>query len=206
PLDGLDRRYSHSLYHDNAGMAPDADPDSQAGLASVENLQLGAGFGAQFPPYEQQPPYGIPQPPYGIPNPNPNPEAFLPGRNSEIPQAVPDSQGRLSVGSVYRPSHGARGLPDLIPDPNYVQASTYVQRAHLYSLRCAAEEKCLASTAYAAEATDYDVRVLLRFPQRVKNQGAADFLPSQPRHSWQWHSCHQHSHSTAEFSHGDLPD
>ncbi|NXY79079.1 LOXL1 oxidase, partial [Glareola pratincola] len=37
------------------------------------------------------------------------------------------------------------GLPDLVPDPNYVQASTYVQRAHLYSLRCAAEEKCLAS-------------------------------------------------------------
>lgn len=36
------------------------------------------------------------------------------------------------------------GLPDLVPDPNYVQASTYVQRAHLYSLRCAAEEKCLA--------------------------------------------------------------
>ncbi|EPY83212.1 hypothetical protein CB1_000590040, partial [Camelus ferus] len=35
-------------------------------------------------------------------------------------------------------------LPDLVPDPNYVQASTYVQRAHLYSLRCAAEEKCLA--------------------------------------------------------------
>ncbi|NXB77731.1 LOXL1 oxidase, partial [Donacobius atricapilla] len=90
------------------------------------------------------------------------------------------------------------GLPDLVPDPNYVQASTYVQRAHLYSLRCAAEEKCLASTAYAAEATDYDVRVLLRFPQRVKNQGTADFLPSQPRHSWQWHSCH---HGLGHFGH-----
>lgn len=36
------------------------------------------------------------------------------------------------------------GLPDLVPDPNYVQASTYIQRAHMYSLRCAAEEKCLA--------------------------------------------------------------
>lgn len=36
------------------------------------------------------------------------------------------------------------GLPDLVPDPNYVQASTYIQKAHLYSLRCAAEEKCLA--------------------------------------------------------------
>ncbi|XP_027635886.1 lysyl oxidase homolog 1 isoform X2 [Falco biarmicus] len=104
------------------------------------------------------------------------------------------------------PLKGDRGLPDLVPDPNYVQASTYVQRAHLYSLRCAAEEKCLASTAYTAEATDYDVRVLLRFPQRVKNQGTADFLPSRPRHSWEWHSCHQHYHSMDEFSHYDLLD
>ncbi|NWV44162.1 LOXL1 oxidase, partial [Grantiella picta] len=215
PFDGLDRRYSHSLYHDNAAVPPEGDPDPQPGLESMENLQLGVGFGAQFPPYEQQPPYGMPQPPYGMPQPpygianpnaNPNAEGFVPGRSPEIAQAVPDGQGRLSVGSVYRPSHGARGLPDLVPDPNYVQASTYVQRAHLYSLRCAAEEKCLASTAYAAEATDYDVRVLLRFPQRVKNQGSADFLPSQPRHSWQWHSCHQHYHSMAEFSHYDLLD
>nr|XP_020753630.1 lysyl oxidase homolog 1 isoform X2 [Odocoileus virginianus texanus]XP_020753631.1 lysyl oxidase homolog 1 isoform X2 [Odocoileus virginianus texanus] len=98
------------------------------------------------------------------------------------------------------------GLPDLVPDPNYVQASTYVQRAHLYSLRCAAEEKCLASTAYGPEATDYDVRVLLRFPQRVKNQGTADFLPNRPRHTWEWHSCHQHYHSMDEFSHYDLLD
>ncbi|XP_021574680.1 lysyl oxidase homolog 1 [Carlito syrichta] len=111
-----------------------------------------------------------------------------------------------SVGSVYRPTQNGRGLPDLVPDPNYVQASTYVQRAHLYSLRCAAEEKCLASTAYAPEATDYDVRVLLRFPQRVKNQGTADFLPNRPRHTWEWHSCHQHYHSMDEFSHYDLLD
>ncbi|XP_072573908.1 lysyl oxidase homolog 1-like isoform X2 [Paramormyrops kingsleyae] len=96
------------------------------------------------------------------------------------------------------------GLPDLVPDPNYVQASTYVQRAHLYSLRCAAEEKCLASSAYGSETTDYDMRVLLRFPQRVKNQGAADFLPNRPRHTWEWHSCHQHYHSMDEFSHYDL--
>ncbi|XP_038003509.1 lysyl oxidase homolog 1 [Motacilla alba alba] len=182
----LDRRYSHSLYHDG-------DAEAQTGMGSVENL----GFGAQFPPHEAQPPFRAPES-FGVAHPEP----FIP----EIPQAVPDSQARLSVGSVYRPSFGARGLPDLVPDPNYVQASTYVQRAHLYSLRCAAEERCLASTAYAAEATDYDVRVLLRFPQRVKNQGTADFLPSQPRHRWQWHSCHQHYHSMAEFSHYDLLD
>ncbi|XP_066415073.1 protein-lysine 6-oxidase-like [Molothrus aeneus] len=182
----LDRRYSHSLYHDGG-------PEAQTGMGSMENL----GFGAQFPPHEAQPPFRAPES-FGVAHPEP----FIP----EIPQAVPDSQARLSVGSVYRPSFGARGLPDLVPDPNYVQASTYVQRAHLYSLRCAAEERCLASTAYAAEATDYDVRVLLRFPQRVKNQGTADFLPSQPRHRWQWHSCHQHYHSMAEFSHYDLLD
>lgn len=50
---------------------------------------------------------------------------------------------------------------------------------------------CPCSTAYAPEATDYDVRVLLRFPQRVKNQGTADFLPNRPKHTWEWHSCHQ---------------
>lgn len=135
---------------------------------------------------------------------------YLPVRSSDAPPPGSErngaQQGRLSVGSVYRPNQNGRGLPDLVPDPNYVQASTYVQRAHLYSLRCAAEEKCLASTAYAPEATDYDVRVLLRFPQRVKNQGTADFLPNRPRHAWEWHSCHQHYHSMDEFSHYDLLD
>ncbi|KAK2500886.1 hypothetical protein MC885_005286 [Smutsia gigantea] len=61
-------------------------------------------------------------------------------------------------------------------------------------------------TAYTPEAADYDVRVLLRFPQRVKNQGTADFLPNRPRHAWEWHSCHQHYHSMDEFSHYDLLD
>ncbi|CAJ0935271.1 unnamed protein product [Ranitomeya imitator] len=61
-------------------------------------------------------------------------------------------------------------------------------------------------SAYAADSTDYDVRVLLRFPQRVKNQGTADFLPTRPRQTWEWHSCHQHYHSMDEFSHYDLLD
>uniref|UniRef100_A0A8C0N9J4 protein-lysine 6-oxidase n=1 Tax=Canis lupus familiaris TaxID=9615 RepID=A0A8C0N9J4_CANLF len=188
--DGLDRRYAHSLYHEASGpelAAPDAGP-------AAPRL-------AWLPPYahaEPQPPFRAPEPPY------------LPLRSSDAPppgaERAGAQQGRLSVGSVYRPSPSGRGLPDLVPDPNYVQASTYVQRAHLYSLRCAAEEKCLASTAYAPEATDYDVRVLLRFPQRVKNQGTADFLPNRPRHTWEWHSCHQHYHSMDEFSHYDLLD
>ncbi|NWH74231.1 LOXL1 oxidase, partial [Piaya cayana] len=197
PADGLDRRYSHSLYHDTGGTPELGGPDS---LAPADTLQAvpGTGYAGQGPPYEQQPPLR-PLEPYGAPRAEP----FLPARS---PEPGTDGQARLSLGSVYRPSHGGRGLPDLVPDPNYVQASTYVQRAHLYSLRCAAEEKCLASTAYTAEATDYDVRVLLRFPQRVKNQGTADFLPSRPRHSWEWHSCHQHYHSMDEFSHYDLLD
>lgn len=37
------------------------------------------------------------------------------------------------------------GLPDLVPDPYYIQIATYVQRVPMYSLRCAAEENCLTS-------------------------------------------------------------
>lgn len=50
---------------------------------------------------------------------------------------------------------------------------------------------CVCSSAYTSSMRDYDTRMLLRFPQRVKNQGTADFLPSRPRYSWEWHSCHQ---------------
>ncbi|XP_072311494.1 protein-lysine 6-oxidase [Eucyclogobius newberryi] len=109
-----------------------------------------------------------------------------------------------------RPGYGTRyhqyGLPDLVPDPYYMQASVYVQRVPMYSLRCAAEENCLSSSAYRSDVRDYDTRMLLRFPQRVKNQGTADFLPSRPRYSWEWHSCHQHYHSMDEFSHYELMD
>ncbi|XP_066506983.1 protein-lysine 6-oxidase [Hoplias malabaricus] len=109
-----------------------------------------------------------------------------------------------------RPGYGTRyfqyGLPDLVADPYYIQASTYVQRVPMYNLRCAAEENCLASTAYRSSVRDYDTRMLLRFPQRVKNQGTSDFLPSRPRYAWEWHSCHQHYHSMDEFSHYDLLD
>ncbi|XP_008575804.1 PREDICTED: protein-lysine 6-oxidase [Galeopterus variegatus] len=119
-----------------------------------------------------------------------------------------DTYERPRPGSRYRPGYGTGyfqyGLPDLVPDPYYIQASTYVQKMSMYNLRCAAEENCLASSAYSAR--DYDHRVLLRFPQRVKNQGTSDFLPSRPRYSWEWHSCHQHYHSMDEFSHYDLLD
>lgn len=38
----------------------------------------------------------------------------------------------------------AVGLPDLVPDPYYIQASAYAQRVPMYNLRCAAEENCLS--------------------------------------------------------------
>uniref|UniRef100_UPI00358F262D protein-lysine 6-oxidase-like isoform X3 n=1 Tax=Myxine glutinosa TaxID=7769 RepID=UPI00358F262D len=109
-----------------------------------------------------------------------------------------------SAGNMYRQRQ--YGLPDLTPDPYYVQIATYVQHADMYSLRCASEERCLSSSAYQSGVTDYDKRMLLRFPQRIKNQGTADFLPSRPRNSWEWHSCHQHYHSMDQFSHYDLID
>uniref|UniRef100_A0A8D0L805 Lysyl oxidase homolog n=1 Tax=Sphenodon punctatus TaxID=8508 RepID=A0A8D0L805_SPHPU len=109
-----------------------------------------------------------------------------------------------------RPGYGTmyfhHGLPDLIPDPYFIQASTYVQRVQMYALRCAAEENCLARSAYRPGVSDLSYRVLLRFPQRVKNQGTADFLPVKPRHAWEWHSCHQHYHSMDAFSNYDLLD
>ncbi|MGH0115245.1 UNVERIFIED_CONTAM: hypothetical protein FKN15_006673 [Acipenser sinensis] len=181
--DGLDRRYTHSLYHEGAA-APDPSSQDTWNSAATPDRVIPP---VRSPQYEQYPPFQRMDP--------------LPAAGTEEqPAPLP----RVSVGSVYRPVQ--RGLPDLVPDPNYVQASTYIQRAHLYSLRCAAEEKCLGSSAYVADTTDYDVRVLLRFPQRVKNQGTADFMPNRPRHTWEWHSCHQHYHSMDEFSHYDLLD
>lgn len=49
----------------------------------------------------------------------------------------------------------------------------------------------LLRSAYRPSVRDIDYRVLLRFPQRVRNLGTADFLPVKPRHEWEWHSCHQ---------------
>uniref|UniRef100_UPI003AAD0D59 lysyl oxidase-like 5a isoform X1 n=1 Tax=Centroberyx gerrardi TaxID=166262 RepID=UPI003AAD0D59 len=122
----------------------------------------------------------------------------------------PDSRNRVPVHQPPGTGYGTRffhnGLPDLIPDPYYIQAASYIQRVQMYALRCAAEENCLSRSAYHASVSDLDYRVLLRFPQRVKNQGTADFLPVKPRHEWEWHSCHQHYHSMEAFSNYDLLD
>ncbi|XP_053722614.1 lysyl oxidase homolog 1 [Synchiropus splendidus] len=181
--DGLDRRYTHSLYNGDTGAAV-PDPNPRAPVTADRTGPAGQPP-VRSPQYEQFPPFGRPQP--------------LPPRIS--PNSAVENPN-VNARSVYKTDQ--RGMPDLVPDPNYVQASTYIQRAHMYSLRCAAEEKCLSSSAYSAETTDYDVRVLLRFPQRVKNRGTADFMPNRPHHTWEWHSCHQHYHSMDEFSHYDL--
>ncbi|XP_070709705.1 lysyl oxidase homolog 1 [Pempheris klunzingeri] len=189
--DGLDHRYTHSLYNGDSAPAVRASDGNQAAPVIADRTVPAGQPPVRSPQYEQFPPFGRPQPPFLQP--------IVPGRNS--PNSALEYPS-TNVGSVYRPEQ--RGLADLVPDPNYVQASTYIQRAHMYSLRCAAEEKCLSSSAYGPETSDYDVRVLLRFPQRVKNKGMADFMPNRPRHTWEWHSCHQHYHSMDEFSHYDL--
>ncbi|XP_036409763.1 lysyl oxidase-like 5b [Megalops cyprinoides] len=146
-----------------------------------------------------------------------------PGNTTEEdPQNASNNQRNTVFYNIYPPNgrtrphrppssgYGTRyfhnGLPDLVPDPYYIQASTYIQRVQMYALRCAAEENCLARSAYRPSTRDLDYRVLLRFPQRVKNQGTADFLPVKPRHLWEWHSCHQHYHSMDAFSNYDLLD
>ncbi|MEQ2279631.1 hypothetical protein AMECASPLE_011430, partial [Ameca splendens] len=116
-------------------------------------------------------------------------------RNSVFYNVYPaDRRNRPNARNPPGTGHDTRffrnGLPDLIPDPYYIQAASYIQRVQMYALRCAAEENCLSRSAYHPSVSDLDYRVLLRFPQRVKNQGTADFLPLKPRHEWEWHSCH----------------
>ncbi|XP_068447587.1 lysyl oxidase-like 5a [Clinocottus analis] len=122
----------------------------------------------------------------------------------------PDRRNRVPARPAPGLGYGTRffhnGLPDLVPDPYYIQAASYIQRVQMYALRCAAEENCLSRSANHPSVRDLDYRVLLRFPQRVKNQGTADFLPVKPRHEWEWHSCHQHYHSMEAFSNYDLLD
>lgn len=190
---GLEPAYSLSLYSEGSPALPDAHVATvaHADAPSQDRSTADSRTPLRSPQYEQFPPFARVQPPFSAPVPS-NRNPISPNSALEEPNLV----------TVYQPER--RELPDLVPDPQYVQASTYIQRAHMYSLRCAAEEKCLASSAYSSEVKDYAIRVLLRFPQRVKNQGMADFMPNRPRHTWEWHSCHQHYHSMDEFSHYDL--
>ncbi|XP_028988832.1 protein-lysine 6-oxidase-like isoform X1 [Betta splendens] len=132
-------------------------------------------------------------------------------RNSVLYNVYPTrgrsvARTRRPPGTGYGTSYFQNGLPDLVPDPYAIQAGAYVQRMQMYALRCAAEENCLSRSAYGPAVRDIDFRVLLRFPQKVKNQGTSDFLPVKPRYQWDWHSCHQHYHSMDAFSNYDLLD
>uniref|UniRef100_H0WAI6 Lysyl oxidase homolog n=1 Tax=Cavia porcellus TaxID=10141 RepID=H0WAI6_CAVPO len=100
-----------------------------------------------------------------------------------------------------------RPLPGLTGIFWYYFSRTKIRKTTLFSYQSLNKIAILESgSAYRGDVRDYDYRVLLRFPQRVKNQGTSDFLPSRPRYSWEWHSCHQHYHSMDEFSHYDLLD
>ncbi|XP_062843893.1 lysyl oxidase-like 5b [Trichomycterus rosablanca] len=133
-------------------------------------------------------------------------------RNNIFSNAYPSGRSgtvrtrRPPPGTGYGTTYFHNGLPDLVPDPYSIQAGSYIQRVQMYALRCAAEENCLARSAYRPSVRDLDYRVLLRFPQKVRNLGTADFLPVKPRHQWEWHSCHQHYHSMDAFSLYDLLD
>lgn len=43
-----------------------------------------------------------------------------------------------------------------MPDPYYIQASTYVQKMSMYNLRCAAEENCLARYGFPQPGSHFD--------------------------------------------------
>lgn len=90
--DGLDRRYTHSLYNDETANLPDTSN-------TAESVSTGLGQPAlQSPQYEQFPPFGRPQPvPPFIQQPARNP---LNSNFAENPAT--------NVGSVYRPQQ--RGM------------------------------------------------------------------------------------------------
>ena len=50
------------------------------------------------------------------------------------------------------------GLPDLVPDPYYIQAASYIQRVQMYALRCAAEENCLSRYSSLFDSISLSVR------------------------------------------------
>lgn len=119
PPDGLDRRYSHSLYN-NEGTAgfeqayPDPSPDA------AQSPGGGGAYGGDprlgwYPSYSNVPPEAYvppravePQPPFRVLEP-----PYLPVRSSDAPPPGGErngaQQGRLSVGSVYRPNQNGRG-------------------------------------------------------------------------------------------------
>lgn len=90
--DGLDHRYTHSLYNEDSAPAVPAPDANQAAPAIVDITGPAGQQPVRSPQYEQFPPFGRPQPPFLQPIP--------PGRNS--PNSALENPS-LNVGSVYRP-------------------------------------------------------------------------------------------------------
>ena len=93
-------------------------------------------------------------------------------------------------------------VPDVATLSRSLQFYPYIDRTPLYYLQCANEEKCLSSSAEGQPADN--LRHLLRFDSLTMNWGTTDFLPSQRRDQWQYHTCHRHFHSFEAFIHYDL--
>lgn len=90
--DGLDHRYTHSLYNEETGPAVPLQDANQAAPVIVDRTGQASQPPVRSPQYEQFPPFGRPQPPFVQPIP--------PGRNS--PNSAPENPS-MTVGSVYRP-------------------------------------------------------------------------------------------------------
>lgn len=89
--DGLDHRYTHSLYNEDSAPAVPVPNPNQGAPVSVDRTRPVSQQPIRSPQYEQFPPFGRPQPPFLQPNP--------PVRNS--PNSAVENPN-LSVGSVYR--------------------------------------------------------------------------------------------------------
>lgn len=86
-------------------------------------------------------------------------------------------------------------LPDLIINTEELELSSYIEDRQLYSLQCAMEENCLASSAYRIQRdkkTNWHLqtRRLLRFTAEITNIGNTDFRPFVPKYKWEYHQCH----------------
>nr|XP_004225737.1 lysyl oxidase homolog 2B isoform X1 [Ciona intestinalis] len=94
-------------------------------------------------------------------------------------------------------------LPDLQLDMADLTNSMWVDVLHMNYLRCAAEERCLSTSGYYPSNSN-STRKLLRFTTSVWNRGTAAFRPWLQSNAWEWHACHGHFHSMAEFAHFDI--
>ncbi|MEQ2218377.1 hypothetical protein XENOCAPTIV_002367, partial [Xenoophorus captivus] len=102
-VDGLDHRYTHSLFNEESPPANPVPNVNQA-LPVVVDRQGAAGQPpVRSPQYEQFPPYGRPQPPFSQP--------FPQSRTS--PNSAPENPGS-NVGNVYRGTQRGMVLFDLV--------------------------------------------------------------------------------------------